>query len=263
MRKAAIGRRSVLRLLAVAVAGMAAMAARTRLPPRYRPRIAIDPGHGGLDPGAISPSGLYEKDITLATARDLAAMLLATGRFVVTMTRQGDEFVPLPERVARARAARADLFLSIHADTLPNAAMRGASVFTLSQQASDREAAALAQSENRSDFIAGLDLARQPRDVGEVLFDLARRHTDNLSLAFARDLVAALGQTTALLERPQRSAGFVVLTAPDIPSALVELGCLSNPQDERLLRQPAYQARLAHGLMLGIEAYFDAHSVAL
>jgi N-acetylmuramoyl-L-alanine amidase len=260
MREAAIGRRPVLRLLAVAVAALAAMAARTRLPPPwYRPRIAIDPGHGGIDPGAISPTGLYEKDITLATARDLAAMLSATGRFTVVMTRQGDEFVALAERVARARKAGADLFLSLHADTLPNPAMRGASVFTLSQQASDREAAALAQSENRGDFVAGVDLARQPREVGEILFDLARRHTDNLSLAFARDLVAALAETTVLLENPQRSAGFVVLTAPDIPSALVELGCLSNPQDERLLRRPAYRTRLAHGLMLGIEEYFATH----
>jgi N-acetylmuramoyl-L-alanine amidase len=259
MREAAIGRRPVWRLLALAGVAAATLAARARPPARRLARIAIDPGHGGPDPGAISPTGLYEKEVTLATALDLAAQLAASGRIEVILTRDGDAFVPLPARVARARAARADLFLSIHADTLPNAAKRGASVFTLSAQASDREAAALAQSENRSDLVAGIDLAKEPHDVSEVLFDLARRRTDNLSLAFARDLVAALGQTTLLLDHPQRAAGFAVLTAPDIPSALVELGCLSNPQDERQLRQPAWRARLARGLLLGIEAYLAAH----
>jgi N-acetylmuramoyl-L-alanine amidase len=264
MRQVAVGRRALLRAAAAAVAVATAAAKPVRRQTlRLLPRIAIDPGHGGLDPGAISPGGLYEKNITLATARDLALLLLATGRYRVVMTRQGDEFVPLAERVDRARRAHADLFLSIHADALPDAAKRGALVFTLSRQASDREAAALAVSENRgADIVAGVDLARQPRDVGDVLFDLARRRTDNLSLAFAHCLVAALGATTPLLDRPQRSAGFIVLTAPDIPSALVELGCVSNPQDERLLRQPAYLWRLAHGLLLGIEAYFAAHPAA-
>jgi N-acetylmuramoyl-L-alanine amidase len=233
-----------------------------RQPPRLLPRIALDPGHGGFDPGAISPGGLYEKTVTLTTARIVAGLLLASGRYHAMLTRADDEFVPLPERVARARRAQADLFLSIHADALPDAAMRGASVYTLSRQASDREAAALAASENRSGPVAGVDLAQQPHEIGDVLFDLARRRTDNLSLAFAHGLVEALATATPLLERPQRAAGFVVLTAPDIPSALVELGCVSNREDERLLRQPAYLRRLAQALVRGIEAYFAAQPAA-
>jgi N-acetylmuramoyl-L-alanine amidase len=133
--------------------------------------------------------------------------------------------------------------------------MHGLSVFTLSAKASDREAAALAESENK-DVVEGVRLSREPREIDAILIDLARRQTDNASIAFARDLVAALGHNVALLDNPQRSADFAVLTAPDIPSALVELGCLSNPSEERLLRQPAYQQRLARGLTQAIEAYF-------
>lgn len=219
------------------------------------PVIVLDPGHGGLDPGAIGPGGVYEKNIVLATAWRLAWLLAASGRFRVLLTRSGDRFIPLRERVAFARAARADLFLSIHADALPNTAMRGLSVFTLSNEASDREAAALAASENR-DVAAGVDLARQPSLVRSVLFDLERQQTANASIVFARDVLGALGPRVALLDHPRRSAGFVVLTAPDIPSVLVELGCLSNPREERLLQQPAYQERLARGLARAIEAYF-------
>lgn len=174
------------------------------------------------------------------------------------LTRREDEFVPLRERVSRARAAHGDLFLSIHADALPNTALRGLSVFTLSAKASDREAAELATSENR-EIVDGVDLSHQPDLVSDVLIDLARRQTDNLSLALARDVVTVLGHAVALLENPQRSADFAVLTAPDIPSALVELGCLSNPAEERLLQQRAYQQRLARALALAIEEYFSTH----
>ncbi len=134
------------------------------------------------------------------------------------------------------------------------------SVFTLSAQASDREAAALAVSENRADLVGGIKLSREPREVGGILMDLSRRHTDNLSIALARALVDQLAREAALLDHPQRSADFAVLTAPDIPSALVELGCLSNPQEERLLQQRAYQQKLARGLVRAVEAYFAAHS---
>ena len=168
--------------------------------------------------------------------------------------------MPLRERVAKARVLRADLFLSLHADALPNVAMRGLSVFTLSATASDREAAVLADSENR-DVVAGVRLSRQPREVGYILIDLARRQTDNLSLELAHEVVAALGRAVILLENPQRSAGFVVLTAPDIPSALVELGCLSNPVEERLLQQPLYQRRLARGLAQAVAAYFKSQAM--
>jgi N-acetylmuramoyl-L-alanine amidase len=228
------------------------------IPPRPSAVIVIDPGHGGIDPGAIAPDGVYEKNIVFATALDLAQILSAMHRFRVYLTRRQDEFVPLPERVARARAWHADLFMSIHADALPNPAMRGLSVFTLSAQASDQDAAVLAASENR-DVVGGLNLRRESHDVGNVLLDLARRQTHNLSIVLARDVVTALGRAVPLLENPQRSADFVVLTAPDIPSVLVELGCLSNPGEERLLQQSAYQERLARGLAQAIELYFDAH----
>jgi N-acetylmuramoyl-L-alanine amidase len=224
-------------------------------PPPYRPMVVLDPGHGGIDPGAIAADGVYEKTIVYATARDLERDLLATGRFRVALTRGPDQFVPLRKRVARARALHADLFLAIHADALPNPAMRGLSVFTLSAEASDREAGLLAQSENR-DPINGVHRFREPGVVGEILADLTRDQTDNQSIEFARDVVAALGRKVELLEHPQRSADFVVLTAPDIPSALVELGCLSNPVEEHLLQQPAYRKRLANGFAEAIEAYF-------
>ena len=227
--------------------------------PRKRPRvIAVDPGHGGIDPGAISPHRIYEKDITLPAARELARQLDATGRYRPVLTRRGDVFVPLRRRVARARADRADLFLSIHVDALPDSAIRGLSVYTLSNEASDRATAALAIRENRDDFIAGVRLSHQPREIGAILFDLARRQTNNLSLTLAHAIVAELGRAVPLLEKPHREAGFAVLSAPDLPSALVELGCLSNPEEERLLRQRGYQQLLARGLTQAIDDYFAA-----
>jgi N-acetylmuramoyl-L-alanine amidase len=232
-------------------------------PPAPKPAriIAVDPGHGGIDPGAISPHGLYEKDITLGTARELTRQLAATGRFHPVLTRRTDEFVPLRERVTRARMVHAELFLSIHADALPDTEMRGLSVYTLSDQASDRGTAALAARENKDDFIAGIHLRRVRRDIAPVLLDMARRETNNRSLILARAIVSELGHAVPLLERPHRAAGFVVLTAPDVPSVLVELGCLSNPIEERLLPQRAYQQRLARSLLLAVENYF-AHGAA-
>ena len=238
--------------------GSAVAAAKRRRtqPLRRRHTVVLDPGHGGVDPGAISPHRLYEKRVTLATAVELERQLEATGRYHVVLTRRRDVFVPLRQRVAVARRAGAELFLSIHADALPDTALRGLSVYTLSDQASDRDAAALAQRENRDDFVAGVHLSRQPREIGAILFDLARRETNNLSLTLAHAIVIELGHSVPLLERPHRAAGFVVLTAPDIPSALVELGCLSNPRDEALLPMPAHQRRLAQGLLRAIDDYF-------
>ena len=260
------GRRRVLRGLALCAVGgwrfnsaFAQPAARGVPPARRIPTVVIDPGHGGVDPGAISPEGVYEKDIALETARDFARALAARRRYRVVLTRSIDEFLPLRERVARARAWKADLFLSIHADALPDTEMRGLSVFTLSTQASDREAAALAISENRADLVGGVKLSRQPRDVGNILLDLTRRQTSNLSIILAHKVVDQLGRDVVLLERPQRSADFAVLTAPDIPSALVELGCLSNLAEERLLQQRSYQQKLARGLARAVESFFAAH----
>lgn len=236
-------------------------AGRGAAPGRRIPTVVIDPGHGGADPGAISPRGVYEKDIVLPAASEFARRLAATRRVRVVLTRSVDEFIPLRDRVARARAWRADLFLSIHADALRDTETRGLSVFTLSGQASDREAAALAISENRADLVGGINLSRQPREVGTILMDLARRHTGNLSIMLARHVVDQLAREAVLLDHPQRSADFAVLTAPDIPSVLVELGCLSNPQEERLLQQRAYQQKLARGLVRAVEGYFAAYDL--
>jgi N-acetylmuramoyl-L-alanine amidase len=266
---AGMGRvRRTLRYLVAGCLGLVLVATSVMAQPRGNPHsrtdsqshrppwlVVIDPGHGGIDPGAISADGVYEKNITLAVALDLARLLKASGSFRVRLTRGRDRYVPLHERVSRARAAHADLFLSIHADALPNPAMRGLSVFTLSQQASDRIAATLAASENR-DPGSGSSLPRHPPAVQAVLIDLALRQTDNQSREFAHQIVLSLGREVQLLDNPQRSAGFVVLTAPDIPSALVELGCLSNPIEAQLLRRRIHQRRLAQGLAAAIEAYF-------
>lgn len=263
MPEIAIARRALLALAAGSAAGLGAIgspeARRIVTRPAVRRRvIAIDPGHGGVDPGAISPHGLYEKNVTLATARELARELDLSGRYRGILTRRSDSFVPLQQRVARARAARAELFLSIHADALPDSNLRGLSVYTLSDQASDRETAALAARENRDVFVPGVHLSHEPKVVGAILLDLARRETNNRSLLLGRTIVGELGRSVPLLERPHRAAGFIVLTAPDIPSALVELGCLSNPRDERLLPTPAHQRLLAHGLIRAIDDYFAA-----
>jgi N-acetylmuramoyl-L-alanine amidase len=267
VREVACARRTVLRLLTAGAAvgwrfepASGQPAGRGKPPVRLNPTVVIDPGHGGVDPGAISPNGVYEKNIVLAIASEFAYQLAATRRFRVVLTRSTDEFIPLRDRVGRARAWKADLFMSIHADALPNSELRGLSVFTLSGEASDREAAALAIRENKADLVGGVDLSRQTREVGNILLDLARRQTNNLSIALARKVVVQLGRDAVLLDHPQRSADFAVLTAPDIPSALVELGCLSNPTEERLLQQRAYQQKLARGLVRSIEAYFAAHA---
>jgi N-acetylmuramoyl-L-alanine amidase len=260
-----IGRRAALRLIiggalgaftyAVVPRAFAETRAKSAAPKTHL--VVLDPGHGGVDPGAIGVSGAYEKDVTLSTAHELARQLEATKRYRVQLTRTEDEFVALQDRVTFAHAADGELFLSIHADALPDPGVRGASVFTLSEKASDKEAAELAAHENKADLIAGIDLSRHEPVVSEILFDLARRQTNNLSLRLARQLVNQLGRDVKLLNHSHRSAGFVVLKAPDIPSALVELGCLSNKEEDRLLQQASYQRRLATSLVRSINDYFD------
>jgi len=253
-------RRWFIRFLGAAAAGAGLGDWRTaQAAPRRPPRphlVVLDPGHGGVDPGCIGLSGTYEKEITLQMARELARALEATGHYQVRLTREDDEFVALEERVARARALNAELLLSIHADALPDEKMRGASVFTLSEQASDREAAALAARENKADLVAGIDLSRHAPDVSNILFDLARRETNNQSIRLARDLVTELGRRVRLLNHSHRSAGFVVLKAPDVPSALIEIGCLSNREEETMLQLPAHQAKLAAGLLQSVNDFF-------
>ena len=281
-----VGRRKFLQALSAAAAGLAPFrsawalddsvnrvlngnsgpfaAAATRSTARPAPRkvsrklftVVVDAGHGGVDPGCIGHTGTYEKDVVLDTALRFARGLEASKRYKVSLSRRTDDFVTLEDRVARARAINADLFVSVHADALPMRSERGASVFTLSEKASDREAAMVAERENKSDLVAGVKYTADPQ-VNEILFDLARRQTNNLSLRLAQKLVAELGRHVRLLNHTHRSAAFVVLKAPDIPSALVETGCLSNAEEERELRKDNYRQMVAGAMVASVNAYFD------
>ncbi|MDD9798276.1 MAG: N-acetylmuramoyl-L-alanine amidase, partial [Alphaproteobacteria bacterium] len=196
-------------------------------PKQEKKIIVLDPGHGGVDPGARGRS-LREKDIVLSFARELAAQLRASGHYQVYLTRQKDVYITLRERVRFARRKNADLFISIHADAIRKRNIRGLSVYTLSEKASDSEAAALAANENRSDIIAGMDFGDQLPEVTDILIDLAQRGTKNSSVKFANHVIDHAKHSTRLLERPHRYAGFRVLKAPDVPSVLIELGFLTN-----------------------------------
>jgi len=235
-----------------------------QLPPRkpkYVKRrkhiIVLDPGHGGADPGAVSLKGIYEKHITLAAAREFKAQLEKTGRYKVLLTRTRDVFVKLRERVEFARDAKADIFISLHADKIRNPRIRGLSVHTLSEKASDREAAELAERENKVDLIVGVDLSNESKDVTNILIDLAQRETMNQSARFATLLVRELKRETKLLRNTHRFAGFAVLKAPDVPSVLLEMGFLSNRYDERNLRRKAYRAKLAKSVVRAVDRYFS------
>lgn len=222
----------------------------------HRTVVAIDPGHGGVDPGAISVSGMYEKTLTLTMARQVKQMLERYGRYEVVLTRDKDVFVPLRERVARARAAKAELFISLHANIVSDSNVHGLSVYTLSEKASDKEAQALADSENKADTIAGLDLSHESPEVSNILIDLAQRETMNLSAGFASDMVEEISRHAKLLRNTHRFAGFAVLKAPDVPSVLIELGYLSNQREERMLRTVEYRAKIAGALARSIDRYF-------
>ncbi len=227
-------------------------------PPRPARRIVvIDPGHGGIDPGAIGVGGVQEKTLTLAVSRRLRDRLARDRRYKVLLTRDTDEFLRLRERVERARRAGAHLFVSIHADSIDNPRVRGASVYTLSDQASDRESAQLAARENRVDGLVPVAFDPQDDITASILIDLARRQTRNESGMFAGMLVEQLGRDTELLGKPHREAGFVVLTAPDVPSVLVELGYLSNRQDGVRLADPAHQERLSAAIGRAIDDFFE------
>ncbi len=225
--------------------------------PNAKPVVVIDAGHGGVDPGAIGVSGVYEKTIALDYAREVAARLKKSGQYEVVLTRNRDIFLPLRERVRIARAAGADLFLSLHANTHPKRATKGFSVYTLSNKASDKEAAAIAAKENKSDAIGGVDLDGYSDDVQNILIDFAQSKTNELSVKFARDvMIGEIGRDTRLLGRPWRSAGFAVLKAPDVPSVLVELGYISNPQEERLLMSKSHRAKLTEAIARAVDTYF-------
>ena len=218
--------------------------------------IAIDPGHGGVDPGALGTSGAYEKDITLALAKQLKQTLTATGRYHVIMTREKDVFIALRDRVEIARRAEAELFISLHADSMGRGTVRGASVYTLSETSSDKEAEELAARENKADVIAGVDLSDKDPILSGILIDLSQRAAKNEGKQFAVMTAESLSAVTPMLDPAHRSAGFRVLKAPDIPSILVESGFMTNQKDEKLLRSKSHRVKLAAALLKSIDRYF-------
>lgn len=227
-----------------------------------RKLVVIDPGHGGIDPGAIGASKTREKDVVLAFGLKLRDLLKASGNADVIMTREDDRFLSLKDRVRIARENEADLFIAIHADTVRGPEARGATIYTLSEKASDAEAEALAHKENRADIIAGIDLETESEEVTDILIELAQRESKVHSLVFAKKAVAEMKPVTRFTGKPMRSAGFVVLKAPDVPSVLVELGYLSSRQDEEQLTSPEWQEKTAAALARAIGKYFSQQLAA-
>ncbi len=219
--------------------------------------IVIDAGHGGVDPGAIGYSGTYEKNITLSMAKELKALLDKNSKYKVYLTRSRDIFIPLRERVNISRSHRPDLFISVHADSARNPKATGLSVYTLSEAASDKEAAALAEKENKADIVAGVNFADYSKDVNDILLNLAQRDTNNSSAEFATLLSAEMAKIVKTVSNTHRFAGFAVLKAPDVPSVLLELGYLSNATEERHLKQKSYRADLAKAAVKAIDKYFQ------
>ncbi len=223
--------------------------------PAKRFTVVIDPGHGGDDGGARGVGGSVEKDVTLAFSQQLARALRSGGQYEVRLTRETDVFLRLDERVRIARQLDADLFLSVHADTIRYKNIRGATVYTVSDTASDAEAQALADRENLSDRLAGIEIPDENHEVADILVDLIRRETHAFSVNFARTLVGELGETVGLINNPHRFASFRVLKAPDVPSVLVELGYLSNEKDEAQLLDPEWRTRAVGSITSAISQF--------
>jgi len=238
--------------------------AQSQLPPSGEKHVVvIDAGHGGIDSGTNGVNGLQEKDVVLDEAQRLGRALAARPGYVVHLTRESDVYIPLKERVSIARNWRADLFISLHADSNPDPDVTGLSIYTLSERGSDAEAAALARKENQSDVIAGVDLGGGNSTVAPILIDLAQRDTMNRSSRFAESAVSMLGRATGILpKQPHRSAAFVVLKAPDVPSVLVELGYLSNAGDANEMNSARWRDRVAQAMAGAIDHYFTPAAVA-
>jgi N-acetylmuramoyl-L-alanine amidase len=219
--------------------------------------VAIDPGHGGEDPGAVGKGGTYEKTVTLAIARRLREQIVADSGMRAALTRDGDYFVPLRTRVAKARAVQADLFVSVHADAWIRPDVRGSSVFALSENGASSSAAAwMARRENEADLIGGINLASHDRQLARVLLDLSTTAQINDSLKLGNSVLRELERVNRLHKPRVEQAGFAVLKAPDIPSILVETAFISNPDEEARLRDDAYQEQMARAILIGIKRYF-------
>jgi N-acetylmuramoyl-L-alanine amidase len=222
--------------------------------------VAIDPGHGGEDPGAIGPSGLYEKHVALAIAQKLRARINAQPGMRAMLTRESDYFVPLHERVNKARKVQADLFVSIHADAFMNPQARGASIFALSENGATSAAARwMARRENASDQVGGTNLRHRDANVMRALLDMSTTAQIKDSLKLGQAILGHLGKVGKLHKPRVEQAGFAVLKAPDIPSILVETGFISNPEEEAKLSDEGHQAKLADALLSGIQRYFERH----
>ena len=222
-----------------------------------KPLIVLDPGHGGTDPGAISITGKYEKNLTLKMAQETKKALEKTGQYRVLLTRDTDRALALRDRIRFAHKHEADLFISIHADSAKNKKASGLSVYTISERASDREAQLLAERENKADIILGIDLSNELPEVSNILIDLAKRDTMDKSAHYANTLVQKMAKNVTLVPNAHRFAGFVVLKSPSIPSVLIEIGYLSNPREEKLLQQSNYRDKLANSIVQAVNTYFD------
>jgi N-acetylmuramoyl-L-alanine amidase len=261
---AAIDRDSFLRNIAVEnrLAPRTEPPRRDPAPPKSssdpRPIVVLDPGHGGIDNGTRAGSGELEKTLVLDFALLLRDQIEKSGKYRVVMTRTDDTFVPLGERVRLARARQAQLFISIHADALrrSDGEAQGATVYTLSDTASDAEAARLAESENKADAIAGMDLRAEPGDVADILIDLAQRETKTFSIHFAKTLIGEMKTAVRLHKHPMKAAGFMVLKAPDVPSVLIELGYVSNREDLKSMVSTNWRNKAAETIAVAIDRFF-------
>jgi N-acetylmuramoyl-L-alanine amidase len=222
--------------------------------------VAVDAGHGGVDPGATGRSGVHEKDVVLAIARSLALRINSEPGMHAVLTRDRDEFLTLRERIGRARAANADLFVSIHADSIANSAVSGSSVYVLSERGASNEAARwLAETQNAADLMGGVSLADKGNTLATVLLDLSQAANISASMTAAENVLGALEGVGMVRKSQVQQAGFVVLKSPDIPSMLVETAYISNPAEERRLRDPVQQAALADAIFTGLRSYFTGN----
>jgi N-acetylmuramoyl-L-alanine amidase len=228
-----------------------------RKPSNTLPMIVVDPGHGGIDPGATSVTGKKEKALTLVYGKALRDALLKSNRYRVKMTRSDDRFVKLRDRMEIAQRAGGDLFISLHANTHNSKKIRGASIYTVSEKASDAEAARIAETENAADIIAGVNFSQHPEDVRDILLDLTWRETKNLSKRFAHTMITEVGTVNSLLPNSHRFAGFAVLKSPTVPSVLFEIGYMSNPKEARTLETDAHKRKVISAIMKAIDRYFE------
>lgn len=220
--------------------------------------VAIDAGHGGQDPGAIGRNGTREKDVVLAIARALAKRINAEPGMKAVLTRQRDEFLPLRERIGRARASKADLFVSVHADSIRNRDVSGSSVYVLSERgATDESARWLAERENAADLMGGVSLTDKDNTLASVLLDLSNSANISASMTAAQRVLESLDKVGQVRKPYVQQAGFVVLKSPDIPSMLVETAYISNPAEERRLRTDLHQGKLADAIFVGLKTYFE------